>query len=172
MVDYNFIQVPTKLYLRLDNNCRVLLVALIRLSHKYNQETEGKGWFFCTNADLEAETKLSRQVINGALDALLSVGAVDFIPQEQGKGVKQTARNYMVNYDAFKRFDETPSKECIERPEYQIKTSDYKHGSFVWQGKEWAGKQASFAITSTETSAKPQPKVTTNIEVIETNSAL
>lgn len=164
MVDYQFIQVPLNLFLRLDNNCRAVLIALIQLSSKY---ADNQGWFFRSNADMEAEAKLSKRAINGALDALLSVGVIDFIPQQQGKGVKQTSRLYKVNFERFADFENIQIEDCYKNPKYQIETSDYKHGSFVWQGKEWAGKQASLALTSAQTLSEPQHQVPTNIDNVE-----
>lgn len=164
MVDYNFIQTPTYLNNCLDVNCSKLLDALIQLSSMY---ADKDGWFFRSNADIEAQAKLSKRTINGALDALLSVGVIDFIPQQQGKGVKQTSRLYKVNFERFADFENIPFEECYKNPKYQIETSDYKHGTFVWQGKEWAGKQASLALTSAQSLSEPQHKVPTNIDNIE-----
>ena len=111
MADYNFIQVPTNLYLCLDRNCRELLVALIQLSSKY---ADKEGWFFRSNADMEAETNLKHgTTLNGALDALLNRGIIDFIPQQQGKGVKQSSRKYKVNFDTFKKYEDM--KLAMER---------------------------------------------------------
>ena len=158
MADYNFIQVPTNLYLCLDRNCRELLIALIQLSSKY---ADKEGWFFRSNDDLEAETYLKHgTTLNGALDALLNRGIIDFIPQQQGKGVKQSSRKYKVNFDTFKKYEAISIENCIKNPDFKIATSDYSH-SFVWQGKEWAGKKASLALTSTQTSSEPQQKSAT-----------
>lgn len=159
----SYIATPTNLFACLDLNCRSLLSTLIQISSVYADE---QGWFFRSNGDLEVESKLSKQVLNGALDALLNAGVIDFIPQQQGKGVKQTSRLYKVNFDRFIEFQDTSIEERYKNPKYQIVTSDYKQGSFVWQGKEWAGKQASLALTSTQTLPEPQHKVTTNIDNI------
>lgn len=161
MADYNFIQVPTNLYLCLDRNCRELLVTLIQLSSKY---ADKEGWFFRSNDDMEAETYLKHgTTLNGALDALLNRGIIDFIPQQQGKGVKQSSRKYKVNFDTFKEYEDISVEDCIKNPDYKITTSNYDH-SFEWQGKEWAGKRASLAIASTKTSLEPQQKSATNID--------
>ena len=143
----SYIATPSYLNACLDLNCRSLLSTLIQISSVYADE---QGWFFRSNGDLVEESKLSKQVLNGALDALLNAGVIDFIPQQQGKGVKQTSRLYKVNFDRFIEFQDISIEERYKNPKYQIVTSDYKQGSFVWQGKEWAGKQASLALTSTQ----------------------
>lgn len=160
MSDNRFIKVPTNLSLCCDLNCKSVLETLIQLSSVY---ADKDGWFFRSNGDMEAQTKLSMKVINGALDALLREGVIDFIPQQQGQGVKQLSRHYKVNDKTFKKYEEIPLDECYKNPEYQIKTSDYNHGAFTWQGKEWAGKPASSSLTLPE----PRPEISTNIDNIE-----
>ncbi len=160
------------MFLCLDNNCRSMLFTLIQLSSMYADE---QGWFFRSTADLEAETGLSKKVMDGTLDAMLKKNLVDFIPQQQGKGVKQTSRKYRVNFHAFLNFEKCFIEDCIKNPDYKIVTSDYKNGAFSWQGKEWAGKRASLSLsgtttsipTSTKVSPQPQPKVPTSIDTKE-----
>ncbi len=171
-IDYQFTKVPTKLFLCLDNNCRSMLFTLIQLSTMFGDE---QGWFFRSNADMEAETGLSKKVMDGTLDALLQKGLIDFIPQQQGQGVKQSSRKYKVNYDSFLAYEKLTLDDCIKNPEYKVLTSDYKNGAFSWKGKEWAGKKASLSLgstpastpTSTPTSSPPQPKVPTSIDTID-----
>ena len=170
-VDYQFTKVPTKLFMCLDCNCRSVLFTLIQLSMLADEQ----GWFFRSNADLEAETKLSRKVIDGVLDALLRKGLIDFIPQQQGQGVKQTSRLYYVNFNSFLEYEKISIDDCIKNPKYQILTSDYKNGTFAWKGKEWANKRASLSLTSTlpispsspPVSPQLQPKVPTSIDTID-----
>ena len=172
-IDYQFTKVPTKLYMCLDNNCRSMLFTLIQLSSMYADE---QGWFFRASADLEAETKLSRRVIDGTLDALLRSNIIDFIPKQQGAGVKQTSRVYKVNHETFLKYENISIDDCLKNPKYQIVTSDYKKGSFSWQGKEWVGKAASLSLTSTQTStptlSEPQHKVTTSIDNVDNTDTL
>ena len=146
-----------------------MLFTLIQLSSMYADE---QGWFFRSTADLEAETGLSKKVMDGTLDALLKMNLVDFIPQQQGKGVKQTSRKYLVNFNAFLNFEKYSVEDCMKNPDYKIVTSDYKKSAFTWKGKEWAGKRASLSLgstpssstTSTMVSPQPQPKVPTSID--------
>lgn len=169
MTDYHFIQVPTNLYLCMDRNCRELLITLIQLSTMY---ADKDGWFFRSNADIEAESNLKHgTTLNGALDALLSQGIIDFIPQQQGKGVKQTSRKYKVNFNSFKKYETIPIEDCIKNPDCKINTSNYSRG-FVWQGKEFAGKKASLALTSEKTSLEPQQKSATNKDNAENKDVI
>jgi hypothetical protein len=181
--DYQFIRTPLKVFECLDNNCRAVLIVLIRLSNwAMNKGEDEDGWFYRSNALMCAETKLSRKVMDGALDALLKNNLIDFIPQPQGKGVNQKTRRYKVNYDAFKDFEQNTIEECLDKgnPKYQITTSDYKKVAFTWRGKEKGGKPASLSLsaapssptTSTIISSQPQPKVPTNIDTKENKDLL
>lgn len=149
-----------------------MLFTLIQLSSMYADE---QGWFFRSTADLEAETGMSKKVMDGTLDAMLKMNLVDFIPQQQGRGVNQKSRKYRVNFNAFLRFEKYSIEDCIKNPDYKIVTSDYKKDAFSWKGKEWEGKRASLSLsgtptsipTSTLTSPQPQPKVPTSIDTKE-----
>lgn len=129
-IPYRFIPIPTHLFLCLDNNCRSVLFALIQLSSFF---ADDKGWFFRTNADLEAETNLSKDVAKGALYALFLEGIIEVIPQEKGRGVKQESRKYKVNFDKFLEYEKISVDDCMKNLEYRIKTADYKHTTITFQ---------------------------------------
>lgn len=140
MTDYQFTPIPTQLFLCLDVNCRSVLFTLLQLSSKFAEED---GWFFRTNADFEAEARLSRKVLNAALDALYQRGLVGIVPQEKGRGKRQLARTYKVFFDRFKEFEGIPVEDCIKNPKYAIVTLDYKHGSPSWMSSIQSSEQAS-----------------------------
>ena len=129
-IPYRFIPIPTHLNMCLDNNCRSVLFALIQLSSFF---ADDNGWFFRTNADLEAETNLSRDVAKGALYALFLEGIIEVIPQEKGRGVKQESRKYKVNFDKFLEYEKMSVDDCMKNPEYRIETADYKHTAITFQ---------------------------------------
>lgn len=153
-IPYKFIPIPTHLFLCLDNNCRSVLFALIQLSSYY-----ANGWFFRSNADLEAETNLSRKTLNGALDALYIEGIIDIIPQEAGRGVLQKSRKYRVNFDKFLEYEKINLDDCMKNPDYKIETRDYKHGAPSFQRTS--------PPTSVQTSTPTSAQSTNNIENIE-----
>lgn len=138
-IDYQFTAVPTQLFMCLDNNCRSTLFSLIQLSTYYETKNGAAfdGWFFRTNALLEEETNLSKNVLSGALDALYQARIVDIIPQEKGRSKTQGARKYRVNYDSFLKYQSIPIEECsCLNPDYGIVTSDYKKGTPLFQPRE------------------------------------
>ena len=140
MTDYQFTPIPTQLFLRLDVNCRSVLFTLLQLSSMY---ADKDGWFFRTNADLEAEARLSRKVLNGALDALYQRGLIGIVPQEKGRGKQQIARTYKVFSDRFKEFEGISIEDCFKNPKYAIVTLDYKHGSPSWMSSLQGSEQTS-----------------------------
>lgn len=120
---YQFIAVALNLFNCLDVNCRSVFGTLIQLSSYYGDES---GWFYRTNADMEAQTKLSRKVLNAALDALYINGIIDIKPCEKGRGKKQLGRKYKVLFESFNRWEMISIEDSIKNPEYEICTCDYK----------------------------------------------
>ena len=130
--EYQFTPIPTQLFLCCDNNCRSTLFSLIQLSTYYESKlgTSFDGWFFRTNALLEEETNLSKNVLNGALDALYRAGIIDVIPQDKRRGKTQGARKYKVNFEVFTKYQSIPFEECsCSHPDFGVVTSDYKKGA-------------------------------------------
>lgn len=124
---FRFTPIPTNLFLCLDNNCRSTLFTLVQLSTAYAPDG---GWFFRTNNDLQAQTRLSHNVLGGALDALYKKGLIDIIPQVKGSN---EARKYKVNFEKFPEYEKIGIEDCAKNPEYAIETCDYKHGSPSFQ---------------------------------------
>lgn len=135
-INYQFIPMPLHIFMCMDNNCRSTLAALIQLSTYYETKNGAAfdGWFFRTNALLEEETNLSKNVLSGALDALYRAGIIDIKSQEKGRGKKQGSRSYKVKYDSFLRYESIPLEECsCDNPDFGIVTSDYKKGTPLFQ---------------------------------------
>lgn len=159
-IPYRFTPIPTHLFMCLDNNCRSVLFALIQLSSYY---ADDNGWFFRSNADLEAETNLSPKVIIGALHALFIEGIIEVIPQQKGRGIKQESRKYKVNFGKFLEYEKISLDDCMKNSDYMIETSDYKHGPLPFQRTSPPSSVQTSVQTSTPTSAQS----TNNIEKIE-----
>lgn len=176
--DYQFVPVPLNLFNCLDNNCRSVLYTLIQLSSYYGKKEKG-GWFYRTNGDLEEQCNLSKNVLNGALDALYREGIVDVIPCEKGSGKKQIGRKYRVLFNSFKKYEEISIEDTIKNPDYKIKTCDYKKCSIPsFQMKEdddttfQPTSSPTFPLTSQPTSRKSDNNINNidnikNIENIE-----
>ena len=133
---YQFTAVPTQLFLCMDNNCRSTLFSLIQLSSVFESKNGAAfdGWFYRSNALLQEETNLSKNVLSGTLDSLYQAGIVDIRPQEKGRGKAQGSRMYKVNYESFLKYQSLPIEDCsCSHPVYGIVTSDYKKGAPSFQ---------------------------------------
>lgn len=73
-INYQFTQVPTKLMILLDVNCRSMLFTLCQLASHY---ADKNGIFFRTNADLSAESRLSQKLVIATIDTLYTHGIVE-----------------------------------------------------------------------------------------------
>ena len=118
-INYQFTQVPTKLMILLDVNCRSMLFTLCQLASHY---ADKNGIFFRTNADLSLESRLSPKLVNAALETLYRHGIVEIWSVGKGKG-KHT--NYFrLNHARFKEFERHKMEE-LKNPELQISMVNY-----------------------------------------------
>ena len=123
-INYQFTQVPTKLMILLDVNCRSMLFTLCLLASHYADEN---GIFFRTNADLSLESRLSPKLVNAALETLYRHGIVEIWSVGKGKG-KHT--NYFrLNHARFKEFERHKMEE-LKNPELQISMVDYNNKGY------------------------------------------
>lgn len=122
---YQFTQVPTNLFILLDNNCRSMLFTLIQLSTKYD---EGDGWFFRTYADLEEQSNLSTNLVMATIQTLFNEHLIEARPTGYGKGKKPNY--YKVNFDEFVKYEQRSIEDCIKNPDLKIRTANYKGSNF------------------------------------------
>ena len=119
-INYQFTQVPTKLMILLDVNCRSMLFTLCQLASHYADEN---GRFFRTNADLALESRLSQKLVIATIDTLYTHGIVEIWSAGKGKG--KQANYYRLNYARFKEF-ESLSMDELKNPELQLPMADYR----------------------------------------------
>ncbi len=119
-VEYQFTQVPTKLMILLNVNCRSMLFTLCQLASHYAKDG---GRFFRTNADLALESRLSQKLVIATLDTLYTHGIVEIWSAGKGKG--KQANYYKLNYARFKEFESLDMDE-LKNPELQLPMVDYR----------------------------------------------
>ena len=123
--NYQFTQVPTNLFILLDNNCRSMLFTLIQLSSYYADED---GWFFRTYSDLEAESNLSQNLVKATLQTLFNHHIIEAKPTGQSKGSKPNY--YKVNFSEFTKYEDISIEDAMKNPDLKIHTVDYKGSCF------------------------------------------
>lgn len=119
--DFQFTAMPTNLMACMDLNCRSMLFTLIQLSSYYAKDD---GWFFRTNEDLRAESKLSENLVRATLSTLYTIGVVDI--KAVGKGKSKTPNQFRLNVDKFKDWEQYSLEDCIKHPDFKIYTDSYK----------------------------------------------
>lgn len=119
-IEYQFTQVPTKLMILLDVNCRSMLFTLCQLSSHYADEN---GRFFRTNADLVAESRLSQKLVIATLDTLYQHGIIQV--WSAGKGNGKHANYFKLNIERIKEFERLTMDE-LKNPDLQIPMVDYR----------------------------------------------
>lgn len=123
--NYQFTQVPTNLFILLDNNCRSMLFTLIQLTSYYAGED---GWFFRTYSDLEAESNLSQNLVKATLQTLFNHHIIEAKPTGQSKGNKPNY--YKVNFGEFTKYEDISIEDAMKNPDLKIHTVDYKGSCF------------------------------------------
>lgn len=119
-IEYQFTQVPTKLMILLDVNCRSMLFTLCQLASHYADEN---GRFFRTNADLVAESRLSQKLVIATLDTLYQHGIIQV--WSAGKGNGKHANYFKLNLERIKEFERLKMDE-LKNPELQLPMVDYR----------------------------------------------
>ena len=127
-LNYNFIAVPTNLFIALDTNLRNALVVLLQLLSIYS---DSNGYFFRTIADLQTDFKCGKNLTIAILESLYRYGLL------QVKSVGFTKKNgtrkvnfYRVNVEKFKDFEQYNIYTITNNKELQLETINYKSKDF------------------------------------------
>lgn len=98
-----------------------MLFTLVQLSSYY---ADSDGWFFRTNEDLRAQSKLSENLVRATLSTLYNNGIVEI--RTVGKGKSKTPNRFKVNFNEFLKWEEHSIDDCCKHPDLQIETDNYK----------------------------------------------
>ncbi len=104
-----------------DLNCRSMLWTLVQLSSYYSDKD---GWFFRTNEDLKAQSRLSENLVRATISTLYRLGIVDV--QTVGKGKSKTPNKFRLNVGRFKDWEQYSLEDCTKHPDLRIVTDNYK----------------------------------------------
>ena len=113
----------------MDNNCRSMLFTLLQLSSYFENRSKEEnevwdGWFFRSNADLQAQTRLSENLVRATISTLYRIGIVDVKLDVKSKN--QTPNRFKVNEAAMLTWEKYNIEDCIKNPDYAIMTDKYK----------------------------------------------
>ena len=124
-INYQFTAIPTNLFFALDNNCRSMLATLTQLSTYYADDC---GWFFRTYQDLEAQTRMSQNLVKATLQTLFNHNIIDV--KGVGKSKGKHPNYYKINFNEFKKFESLKLEDIVKNPNFQINTVSYKGSNF------------------------------------------
>lgn len=126
---YKFTAMPVNLTACMDNNCRSMLFTLVQLSSYFENRSKDDneawdGWFFRSNADLQAQSRLSENLVRATISTLYRIGIVDVKLDVKSKN--QTPNRFKVNEAAMLTWEKYNIEDCIKNPDYAIMTDHYK----------------------------------------------
>lgn len=126
---YKFTAMPVNLTACMDNNCRSMLFTLLQLSSYFENRSKEEnevwdGWFFRSNADLQAQSRLSENLVRATISTLFRIGIVDVKLDVKSKN--QTPNRFKVNEVAMLTWEKYNIEDCIKNPDYAIMTDKYK----------------------------------------------
>lgn len=126
---YQFTAMPVNLTACMDNNCRSMLFTLLQLSSYFENRSKEEnevwdGWFFRSNADLQAQSRLSENLVRATISTLFRIGIVDVKLDVKSKN--QTPNRFKVNEVAMLTWEKYNIEDCIKNPDYAIMTDKYK----------------------------------------------
>ena len=119
-LNYQFVPIPINLCMCMDLNCRSMLGTLIQLSSYYAKED---GWFFRTNEDLRAESRLSENLVRATLSTFYRIGIIDV--KTVGKGKSKKPNEFKLNIERFKDWEKFSLDNCYKHPDLRIETDNY-----------------------------------------------
>lgn len=151
---YQFTAMPVNLTACLDNNCRSMLYTLLQLSSYYENRCRAEnkvwdGWFFRSNADLQAQSRLSENLVRATISTLFRIGIVDV--RLDSKSKNQSPNRFKVNETAILQWEKYNIEDCIKNPDYAIITDQYRVTG--WK-PSYLGKSAKASPQSQQTLPK------------------
>lgn len=118
---YQFTALPVNLTACLDNNCRSMLFTLLQLSSYYARED---GWFFRSNSDLQAQSRLSDKMVRAVISTFHRLGILEVKSVGQSRGA--FPNHFKLNTSKFAEWENLSIEDCIKNPSYAITLDDYK----------------------------------------------
>lgn len=152
-IPYQFTALPINLTACMDNNCRSMLFTLLQLSTYFEnrRKEENKkwdGWFFRSNADLQAESRLSDKVVRAVISTFYRIGILEVNSVGQSRGI--FPNYFRLNTSRFVEWEKMRLEDCVKNPNYSVKTDNYKQ-------KGWKPSYVSTSnSTNEETSHAPE----------------
>ncbi len=105
---YQFTAIPVNLTACLANNCRSMLFTLLQVSSYYASED---GWFFRSNADLQAQSRVSDKVVRAVISTFHRIGILEVKSVGQSRGA--FPNQFKLNTSKFAEWEKYRLEDCI-----------------------------------------------------------
>lgn len=136
-----------------------MLFALLQLSSYYASED---GWFFRSNADLQAQSRLSDKMVRAVISTFHRIGILEVKSVGQSRGA--FPNQFKLNISKFAEWEKQSLEDCIKNPSYAIHLDDYKQ-------KGWKPSYLSSDIpydgTSNVIKSSPSPYNIENADIVD-----
>lgn len=128
-LNYNFIAVPTQLFILLDYRLKLVLASLIQVSTAL---ANSNGWFYYSLDDLKKVCGLkSDKTVRACIETLYRLGIVKVQSRTFENNIgKRTANYYSLNFEEIAKYNEYSVYECLNIPELQIPMLDYTSSDY------------------------------------------
>lgn len=156
---YQFTAMPVNLMCCLDNNCRSMLFTLLQLSSYYASED---GWFFRSNADLQAQSRLSDKMVRAVISTFYRIGILEVKTVGQSRGA--FPNQFKLNASKFVEWEKLSLEDCIKNPSFAIPLDDYKQKG--WK-PSYLLDNSSHEGTGTVTESSLSPHNIDNEEIVD-----
>lgn len=167
-IPYQFAALPINLTACMDNNCRSMLFTLLQLStyfenRKKEENKKWDGWFFRSNADLQAESRLSDKVVRAVISTFHRIGILEVNSVGQSRGA--FPNYFRLNSSRFVEWEKMSLEDCVKNPNYAVKTDNYKQKG--WNPSYVFTSNSTNEGTTIATESSPSPHNIDNIANIE-----
>lgn len=128
-LNYNFIAVPTQLFILLDYRLKLVLTSLIQVSTAL---ANSNGWFYYSLDDLKKLCGLkSDKTVRACIETFYRLGIVKVQSRTFENNIgKRTANYYSLNFEEIEKYNEYSVYECLNIPELQIPMLDYTSSDY------------------------------------------
>lgn len=103
-----------------------MLFTLLQLSSYYADED---GWFFRSNADLQAQSRLSNKMVIAILSTFHRLGILEVKSVGQSKGT--IPNKFRLLTDKFSEWENIRLEDCVKNPQYHVPLDDYKQRGYI-----------------------------------------
>lgn len=156
---YQFTALPVNLAACMDNNCRSMLFTLLQLSSYYASED---GWFFRSNADLQAQSRLSDKMVRAVISTFHRIGVLEVKSVGQSRGA--FPNQFKLNTSKFAEWEKYRLEDCVKNPSYWITTDDYKQKG--WK-PSYLSADSPYDGTSNVIKSSPSPHNIENADIVD-----